>query len=295
MEERNLEALPPIGIFSIGPQEADRVSSLLTAEAMELLLSRQAFGLAAVEEGEARGAVCVRLNPENETCLELVSLYVAPQYRRRGLGGTLLLELLDACGEEFEGSLARVETAFSMEPGLMALLEKAGFQLEREGEDACSCTVPVSKLEGSPLMKHGTALPKDHMLLPLEKLSRVQIRQLAQTLERAGVDYIGPQRLADALPQASFVLLDAKREFTACAILTGQEEGRLCLSQFFTAGGSAAKGMAVLRAAAGALLEQSPGAQLEIPLLARSSAKLMEHLLGEVGEREPLVRAVLVL
>lgn len=292
MDERMLEELPSVELFSIGPRQAERMAPLLAAEAVELLQAGQAFGLAVVEEGEARGAVCARLDPENEICLELLSLYVAPRYRRRQLGGTLLLELLEACGEEFDGTIARVEADFSQEEGLEALLAKAGFQMEPAGEDACSRIVSVAGLADSPLMRRGASVPKGYTLLPLEKVSNVHVRQLSQTLEQAGVDYIAPQRLLHALPGVSFVLLDGALHPAACAIITGREES-LCLSQFFAAGGKPANAMAVLRAAAGALLEQFSDARLEIPLLAPSSGRLAERLLGGTGERKPLIHAVL--
>ena len=294
MEENLLEQLPAIHVYAIGPQQAEQIAPLLTAEAVELLRAGQAFGLAAVEEGEARGAICARLDPENALCLELLSLYIAPPYRRRCLGGTLLLELLEACGGAFEGSVARVEANFSPEEGLEALLTKAGFQLERSGAEQCAYILPVSSLAGSPLMEQPAAPPKGCRLLPVEKLSPIQIRQLSQTLEQAAVDYIGLQRLSNALSGVSFVLLDTNLRPIACAIFTGQEN-RVCLSQFFTAGGKAVCAMAVFRAAAGALLEQFPNAWLEVPLLAKSSAKLAKRLLGSMGEQKPLIHAVLEL
>lgn len=294
MEQRMPERFSPVQLFSVGPRQADHMAPLLTAEAVDLLRAGEAFGLAVVEEGEARGAACARLAPESDLCLELISLYVAPRYRRRRLGGTLLLELLEACGEELDGTVSSVEAFFSPEPGLEALLAKAGFRLERAGETMRSRVVPVADLAGSPLMKLGGAPPNGCRLLPLEALPSIHIRRLCQALEQAGVDYMGPRQLSGALPGVSFVLLDASLRPAACAIFTGQGD-RLCLSQFYVAGAKAAGAAAVLRAAAGALLERYPGARLEIPLLAASSAGLAERLLGGAGEGEALIHAVLEL
>lgn len=294
MEQRIPELFSPVQLFSIGPRQAERMAPLLTAEAVDLLRAGEAFGLAIVEEGEARGAACARLEPESGLCLELISLYVAPRYRRRQLGGTLLLELLEACGEELDGTASGVEAFFSPEPDLEALLAKAGFRLEQAGETMCSRVVPVADLADSPLMKLGGSPPNGHRLLPLEAVPSTHIRQLCQALERAGVDYMTPQQLSGALPGVSFVLLDASLCPAACAIFTGQGD-RLCLSQFYVAGSKASGAVAVLRAAAGALLERYPDARLEIPLLAASSAGLAERLLGGVGEREALIHAVLEL
>ncbi len=294
MRQKQEDELPPVKLYSIGPQEVELAAPLLTAEAAELIQDGEAFGFAIVEEDEVRGAVCARLAPENEICLELLSLYVVPQYRRRRLGGTLLIELLESCGGSFDGTIARVEANFSPEPGLEALLKKAGFLLERDEEGVCSHMVLVSTLADSPLMQHKAVLPKGCTLVPFEKLSPVRIRELFQTLEKADADYIDLNRLYQALPGASFVLLNAKKNPVSCAVLSGGED-RLCLSQFFTAGGSTSAGMVVLQASAKVLLEQYADAWLEIPLLTASSAELAKRLLGGEGKKEPLIRAVLEL
>ena len=288
------DELPPIEMYSIGPQDVALAAPLLTPEAAEMIRDDEAFGFAIVEEDEVRGAVCARLDPENEICLQLVSLYVVPQYRRRRLGGTLLIELLEACGEAFDGTVARVETLLCPEPGLEALLKKAGFKLEEDEKGVHSNIVSVSALADSPLMKHKAVLPKGCTLASFENLSPIRIRKLFRTLESAGADYMDLNQLYQALPGVSFVLLDAKGHPVACAVFSGGTE-RLCLSQFFTAGGSAAAGMAVLQAAVRVLLEQYADARLEIPLLTASSAGLAERLLGGGGERVPLIRAVLEL
>lgn len=282
----------PVELFSIGPQEAGQIAPLLTAEAADLLRAGEAFGLAVVEEGEARGAVCARLSPESDRSLELISFYVAPAYRRRRLGGTLLLELLEACEEELDGTIEAVEASFFPEPGLEGLLAKAGFRIEPAGKDLYSRVVPTAKLADAPLMKLEPPPLKDCRLIPAEELSPFQIQQLFQTLERKGADYMEPEQLANALPGPSYVLTDAGQRPLACAIFTGQGNS-LCLSQFFIASPRAAAAVAVLQASARSLIERYPEGQLEIPLLASSSAKLVERLLGGIGERKPLLRAVL--
>lgn len=288
------DELPPVELYSVGPKEVELAAPLLTAEAAEMIRRDEAFGLAIVEEDEVRGAVCARLAPENEICLELLSLYVVPKYRRRRLGGTLLMELLEACEESFDGTIARVEVNFSPEPGLEALFKKAGFMMEQDEEGVHSHMVLVSTLADSPLMKHKAVLPKGCTLVSFEKLSRIRIRGIFQTLEKADADYIDLNRLYQALPDASFALLDAEGNPVACAVLSGGED-RLCLSQFFTAGGSTSAGMAVLQAAVKVLLEQYAAVWLEIPLLTASSAGLAERLLGGEGKKEQLIRAVLEL
>ena len=68
--EMEKEPLPEVELYSIGPDEADYAAPLLTGEAVEEIKAGMAFGMALVEEGEVRAAVCARLFPENEIHLE---------------------------------------------------------------------------------------------------------------------------------------------------------------------------------------------------------------------------------
>lgn len=284
----------PVQLYSIGPQEAGLAKPLLTAEAAALIENDQAFGIAIAEDGKARGALCARLAPDNDICLELLSLYVVLQYRRRRLGTTLLSELFELCGEIFDGTIQRIETTFLSEPGLMALLQKAGFKLEADETGICSYLIPVSGLADCPFMKKNAPRPGNCTLVPFEKLSHIHIRRLFQALREADADYMEPGQLYQALPGASFVLLDAAERPVACAVFTGDGE-QLCLSQFFAAGGNAINAVAVFQAAARALIGQYPGADLELPLLVPSSAGLAKRLLGDAVTPRPLIRAVLEL
>lgn len=59
--EMEKEPLPEVELYSIGPDEADYAAPLLTGEAVEEIKA----GMALVEEGEVRAAVCARMFPEN--------------------------------------------------------------------------------------------------------------------------------------------------------------------------------------------------------------------------------------
>lgn len=149
------------------PDEADYAAPLLTGEAVEEIKAGMAFGMALVEEGEVRAAVCARLFPENETHLELVSLYVAPEYRRRGLGCTLLMELL----EEMESAM----------DGLEQLFTRVGFVIEEESA-VTSWQIPLKKLMGSLLFARRVPAPGRCMLRTLEHAQDLDLRQLVEKL-----------------------------------------------------------------------------------------------------------------
>ena len=147
------QELPEVQLYGIGPDEADHAAPLLTAEAVTYIKNNEAFGLALVEEGKARAAVCANFSPEDEAILEIISLYVAPDHRRRKLGGTLLMELLEEVLSETEGNLKGVIASFMPETeGVEALLTKAGFEIQTD-EQAQTFRLPVSELADSPLLK----------------------------------------------------------------------------------------------------------------------------------------------
>ena len=287
------QELPEVQLYGIGPDEADHAAPLLTAEAVTYIKNNEAFGLALVEEGKARAAVCANFSPEDEAILEIISLYVAPDYRRRKLGGTLLMELLEAVLSETEGNLKGVIASFMPETeGVEALLTKAGFEIKRD-EQAQTFRLPVSELADSPLLKRKKSVPEGYILRSLKGISDTTLRQLAEELKRNRVDDLSLEEMGQALPDCSYVLLNGKLEPKACAIFHAMGENGIYLSQFFTADGSTAAGMAVLQAAAKALLNRFPDETvLQIPTLTESSAGLVKKLLPS-SKSTGLMHAVL--
>lgn len=287
------QELPEVQLYGIGPDEADHAAPLLTAEAVTYIKNNEAFGLALVEEGKARAAVCANFSPEDEAILEIISLYVAPDYRRRKLGGTLLMELLEAVLSETEGNLKGVIASFMPETeGVEALLTKAGFEIKTD-EQAQTFRLPVSELADSPLLKRKKSVPEGYILRSLKGISDTTLRQLAEELKRNRVDDLSLEEMGQALPDCSYVLLNGKLEPKACAIFHAMGENGIYLSQFFTADGSTAAGMAVLQAAAKALLNRFPDETvLEIPTLTESSAGLVKKLLPS-SKSTGLMHAVL--
>ena len=289
------EQLPEVELYSIGPNEADHAAPLLTEEAVESIKSGEAFGMALVEEGEVRAAACARLLPENEAVLEILSLYVAPAFRRRALGGTLLLELLEETMNATDGGLRWVTAAFLPgTEGVEPLLTKAGFRTEQD-EQVISWQLPVADLAGSPLLTRPAPVPAGCSLHTLENLPDYCLRQLVQELTEHGVNDLTAAEMRQALQNSSFILLDQKSQPKACAIFSKAGENGVYLSQFFTTAGNAAAAMAVLQAGGKALLAQLPGETvLEIPTLTDSSARLVQKLIPS-SQAAHLIRAVLEL
>lgn len=285
--------LPAVLLYSVGPDEADAASPLLTGEAVSYLKNREAFAMAVVEEGEARGAICGRMSPDNGDVLEIISFYVAPAYRRRGLGGTLLMEFLEEIMSATDGSLRGITISFLSDmEGLESLLGKAGFRMEQD-EEVLSWRVPVGDFTDSPLLKKRVRVPKGYSLRTLENLSNVSIHQLEEELTRNWVNDLNAEEMRQSLQQLSYVLLDQEDKPKACAIISAQAEKDIFLSQFFMKKGNMEAGLAVLQAAARAVLEQVSGdTMMEIPTLTKSSATLVKKMLP-TSQSVGLVRGVL--
>lgn len=293
MDQIKLEQLPEVSIYAIGPEEAEYAASLLTPEAVTLIQNGESFGLALVEEGKARAAVCAGFSPENEEVLEIISLYVEKEYRRRGLGTTLVLELLDYMMEATDASLRYITASYlSEDDALSAMFANLGFEIIQE-ESAISWQMPVGQLPDSVLMKTSAKLPEGTKLLSLASLSNYHIRQLVQRLEEHNMDILTCEEIEKAHPQASFVLMDEKEEPAACAIFTVAKNMHITLAQFFTVYKNPAPSLVALQSGAKVLLEQFPKeAVLEIPTLTESSSKLVQRLLPD-SKAVCLNRAVL--
>lgn len=293
MEQIEREQLPEVSIYAIGPEEVEYAASLLTSEAASLIRNAEAVGLALVEEGEICAAVCAGLSPRNETVLEIISLYVAKKFRRRGLGTTLVLELLERMMEATDASLQFLTASYlSNNDALSALFSELGFEIIQE-ESAISWQLPIGKLMDSTLMKTAATLPDNTTLRSLESLSGYDIRQLVQKLEEYQIDMLSAEQIEQAHGEASYVLMDENDEPAVCAIFTVSENCHITLSQFFTVYKNPTPSIEVLQASAKILLEQFPSdAVLEIPTLTGSSSKLVQRLLPD-SQAVYLNRAVL--
>ena len=287
--------LPNVQIYSIGPDEVNYAAALLTGEAIDYIKNGEALGMALVEEDEIRAAVCARLSPDNEMILELISLYVAPAYRRRGLGGTLLMELLDEMMAVTDGSLLGVIANFMPDmEGLEAFFSKDGFRLEQD-EQVLSWKFTVADLADSILLKQRVPVPENYSIQSLKKLSDYEVHQLVNVLRQNWVDDRTEKEMRLALQSDSYVLLDERKRPRACVVLEKQEEKHIYLSQCFVDKGNTVAGMLVLQEAAKSVREHfSEDTVLEIPTLAASSAGLVKKILP-MGQPTKLIRAVLEL
>ena len=288
MTQKEREELPELQLYRVDEGQIEKFAPLFTREAAEEIAAASAAAMIAVENDVACGAICVKLVEGQEEMLDLLSLYVVPEYRRRGIAGTLFLEIMEEIFEATDGIVhcCRCLGANDAE-GMEEFLEKAGFTAEEE-EELGSFITSVGELQTAPVLGYGIKLSKGCELLPVGELSALAVKKLFRVLAEAGVDYMQESELPAACGAVSYVTLNAGKEPTACAIFT-EREGRLCLTQFFMRPGASAEIIKLLQTSIRRAEESYGGdKEVEIPILSASSCRLLEKLLGTTCRRLPL-------
>lgn len=281
MTQKELEKMPELQIYYVDAGQTGKFAPLFTREAAAELAAGTAIGLIAVEEDTACGAICVKPAEDNEAMLELLSLYVVPEYRRRAVAGTLFLEVMETVFEETDGLMHCCSCILAKDDAEMAaFLEKAGFQTE-ESETAGRFLISGRELRESPLGKYRAYIPQGYRMTAVWELSAVEKKVLFQKLSEASVAYMTEAELEMTCKEISYVVWNPGNEPVACALFTAQG-GRLVLSQFFIGAGPAGEGVKMLQICAEKILEYyGEETELEIPVLTDSSYRLMEKLLGK--------------
>lgn len=281
MTEKELEKLPELQIYCVDAGQIHKFSPLFTKEAAMELAAGTAIGLIAVEGNTACGAICVKQAEDNEAILELLSLYVVPEYRRKAVAGTLFLEVMETAFEETDGLTHCCRCVWTKDrEGVAEFLEKAGFQTESP-ETAGSFRISAKELKECPLGNYRAYMPKEYRMTTVSELSALEKKLLFQKLSEASVAYMTEEELEMTCKEISYVVWNAGNEPVACALFTAQE-GRILLSQFFIGAGPAGEGVKMLQICAEKLSEYyGEETELEIPVLTDSSRRLMEKLLGE--------------
>lgn len=282
MTQNEMDNLPELELYRVDAPQIMKYAPLFTQEAVAELAAGTAIGMIAVEENVACGAICMKpLEDELEGVMDLISLYVVPEYRRQGVAGTLFLEMMENVFDATDGIMHYCRYVGEKDAeGVTEFLEQAGFVFEEE-ELAGTFLTTVKELKNAPLNGFRANLPADYRMLSAAEFSALEKKKIFQTLSEAGVAYMTEAQLEDACQEISYAVLDAKKELTACAFFT-EDRGRLCLTQFFIKPGPAGEGIKMLQTCVQKAVEQyDEETEVEIPVLTASSLRLMEKMLGK--------------
>lgn len=282
MTQKEMDKLPELELYRVDVPQIAKFSPLFTQEAVAELAAGTAAAMIAVEENVACGGICMKpLEGAQEGMLELLSLYVVPEHRRRGIAGTLFLEMMENIFEATDGILHSCRYVGEKDTeGVTEFLKKAGFVFEEE-EPAGNFLTKLKDLGRAPLKGFRAGLPAAYRMVSAAELSALERKRIFQTLSGAGAAFMTEAELEDACQEISYAVFDAKREMAACAFFT-EQEGRLCLSQFFIKPGPAGEGIKMLQTCVQeAEKRYGEETEVEIPILTDSSLRLMEKLLGK--------------
>lgn len=288
--KKNMEELGEVQLYYIDNNTIEKIEVLFPVSVANEIKKGEAFGLAIEEEGEIRGAVSAAFYPETDH-LEVLSIYVAKEARRRHLGATLLLQMIYAVMEETEGELRAVTMSFlENTEGMKAFLEMIGFEMEILKEEG-SFFLDRKLLEESRIMEMaGNGVGKDIMVTSLKELSDYELKELYHQLQESETAYISLKELQKISNDYSYVIREKQKEFLACCIITGDKQP--VLAQFYAKKGNAKYGTAVLTKSLLALIKEEGDRRLEIPCISVSSIRLLEKLVPG-AKKENYIRAVL--
>lgn len=305
--EKKMEELGEVQLYYIDNNTIETVENLFPVSVADKIKTGEAFGLAIEEEGEIRGAISAVFYTETDH-IEVLSIYVDKESRRRYLGSTLLLQMIDAVMEETEGELRAVSMSFLENiEGIRPFLDRMGFMMESSEEEG-SFFINRESLENSVLNNrrvsygshirskdYGNDLGSDNYeegISPVSwaTVSEYEKKKLYRELEKAEIAYMTLTEFIAVNNEISFVKKDVAGKIKACCIITGEE--KLVLSQYYSENGNVRNGIEVLFAALSALLQVKGEWTLEIPCMTKSSIRLLENLIPG-AERVGYIRAVL--
>lgn len=158
----------------IGKEQLDTFSTLLLPQIVDAIRKGEPVTtLGAVKDKVAVGAVAGYLE---DSVYKIISLYVAPNYRRQGTAGKLLEKL-----EEFlliNTGAAAMEISFTVTEQehhqLKPFCEKLGFE-EEEQQGETLYTFTLAQAAASPLFKTGEN--PDSRILPFSQISEELLRE----------------------------------------------------------------------------------------------------------------------
>ena len=185
--KNNVEEMGEVQLHFIDDHTIEQVKILYPSAVAEAIEKGQAFGLAIEEEEEIKGALGAMLQPEDDR-LEILSLYVTEEARRRYLGTTLLFQAIDSICEETEGELKLVTISFPERIyGMKKLIENLGFTIEYHQNEG-SFFLNKSLLENS-VLNHKDSRPITGVIR-WDELTDYEIKELYHTLETEGIAYL---------------------------------------------------------------------------------------------------------
>jgi GNAT superfamily N-acetyltransferase len=289
-QKPSADELPALEVTLIDGTNLSYFSSFIPHEFHIGVENAALCALGAISEGTACAALVAEIE---DAGVQLLSVFVAPLYRRQYIASTLIGELLDFIMENGELAIQGLFADYADDgSGVKEFLDSIGFLQEKQEEQTLS--LPVSSLPDCKFMKRTPA--PDMAVMPLESLSAFHLREIRLAMESYSANYLGKSLGPDTvLTKLSFAAYRGRKPVGCVCLSEGAKERELVMTVFFSSEKAPPVSMILLRAAAEAVMKSCPAVSaIKIPILTESAGKLLQALTcGAAGVCETRYTAVL--
>ena len=256
----------------ITQENRDKFSGCMIGKYQLQLRRKGAAGVGAVgPEGDACGAAVGFMGEEG---MEIVSLYVKPEFRRQGIGSKLVKALRTLVLREGKKELT-MEYPYPKMREMESFLFQNGFRQMRDGNRVYY--IPIREIPDSGFFDNRNRETE----AGLRSMTEISSQQQIAWMQRFGKDLpleLDPRKIGgEPLPEVSFVSLsgDKVRAFTACSRL---EDGSLYLGALYAEKGSARVLLPLIQKTLAALVEKDGDGTVCFAAATEAGKRLAERL-----------------
>lgn len=222
----------------------------------------------------------------------ITTLYVAPDYRRKG-GGTLLLQHLCEILRQIPGLLA-VSAEYTVTHNEHRLLEsffdKLGF--EPEETEQVIYSAPLEKIAGSRFFMNLGDAPLPDYILPFSEIPSIYLQMLDNRLSDNGVDLLEEPLTKAKLDRDLSLGVIENGQVTACVIFDHSFNGQLTLAYADTGSNPPSVFATLIRSAFRLVMNKyPPNTPVVVQTITPVSAQLIQRIGGKDGFWEVLSRS----
>ena len=266
-------------IYALDKTNIDDFNFLVEYSAAEAVKKDEAYGFCVKEKNAHVGALVGRFVDEKE--FEIMSLYVLPEYRRKGVGE----KLLDTLTELLDGQDANVSISFAMttesDKDLCAFLEKMEFD-EYKSLDSHMFSVTIGMLANSKLA--GTKAGSDFICF--KDLTKKQLSALEKVKSKGYVPRPSGGFSSVAIETDMSIACFEKDKPVAYVVIEHENDDLLMLSSLYVHDpDQPATLLKLLKSLVYRLTDKyTDDTVLLIPTVTESSERLVTSLFGENPE-----------
>jgi ribosomal protein S18 acetylase RimI-like enzyme len=255
---------------------------MLADEITFLIKNNLALAMGAVADGIACAIIVAQ---PGEEFAQLIWIYVAKDYRREYIGGTLFCEMAEFLQDGAISQARGIGCDYSVDTdndtGLHQFLKAMNFTSEESGEYCASLT--LAQLAESDLSKKPPPPSNEIAYSFVSNLSPFHLNQLNDILEKNEANFTGnPVTQDTVLPDCSTVMYRGDTPTGCVCVCDGDNDNEKILSIVYINEKSSKPITGMFSKTAAALIEKySPQTILKIPIVSESAGKLAKALVKD--------------